>query len=84
MLFLLSFKVIKLVGSCSTGVSHVHCLSQQLHVLFLFFPIINQLDAIISQIYIWNEILHFSDSSSIHHQELFTVPTAMVYVIELC
>jgi len=29
----------------------------------------------------WNETLHVSDSSSVHHQELFTVHTAMVYVI---
>jgi hypothetical protein len=28
----------------------------------------------------WNEILHVSDSSSVHHQEFFTVHTAMVYV----
>ena len=38
----------------------------------------NQLDALISQIYFWNETLHVSDSSSVHHQELFTVHTAMV------
>jgi hypothetical protein len=31
----------------------------------------------------WNETLHVSDSSSVHHQELFTVHTAMVYVIQL-
>jgi len=28
----------------------------------------NQLDALISQIYFWNKILHVSDSSSVHHQ----------------
>ena len=28
----------------------------------------------------WNETLHVSDSSSVHHQEFFTVHTAMVYV----
>jgi len=34
----------------------------------------------------WKEILHISDSSSVHHQEFFTVHTAMVYsyVIEVC
>jgi hypothetical protein len=32
----------------------------------------------------WNETLRVSDSSSAHHQELFTVHSAMVYVIELC
>jgi hypothetical protein len=39
---------------------------------------------IISQIYFGNETLHVSDSSSIHHQELFTVHSAMVYVIQVC
>ena len=32
----------------------------------------------------WNETLHVSDSSSVHHQEYFTVHTAMVYVIPVC
>jgi hypothetical protein len=31
-----------------------------------------------------NETLHVSDSSSVRHQELFTVHTAMVYVIQVC
>jgi hypothetical protein len=31
------------------------------------FLIINQLDALISQIYFWNETVHVSDSSSVHH-----------------
>jgi len=44
----------------------------------------NQLDALISQIYSWNETLHVSDSSPVHHQEFFTVHTAMVYVIQVC
>ena len=26
----------------------------------------------------WNETLHIADSSSVHHQEFFTVHTAMV------
>ena len=30
-----------------------------------------QLDALISQIYFWNETLHVSDSSSVHHLEFF-------------
>jgi hypothetical protein len=38
--------------------------------------------ALISQIYSWNETLHVSDSSSVHHQVFFTVHTAMVYVIQ--
>jgi len=41
-------------------------------------------DALISQIYFWNEILYISDSSSVHHQEFYTVNTAMVYVIQVC
>jgi len=48
------------------------------------FLIINKLDALISQIYFWNETLHESDSSSVHHQEFFTVHAAMVYVIQVC
>ena len=35
------------------------------------------------EIYFGNKTLHVSDSSSVHHQEFFTVHTAMVYVI-LC
>jgi hypothetical protein len=50
----------------------------------LHFYIINKLDAQISQIYSWNENLHASDSSSVHHQEFFTVHIAMVYVIQVC
>ena len=30
----------------------------------------------------WNETPHVSDSSPVHHQEFFTVHTAMVYVIK--
>ena len=30
------------------------------------------------------ETLHVSDSSSVHHQQFFTVHTAMVYVIQVC
>jgi len=43
----------------------------------------NKLDALNAQIYLWNKILHVSDSSCVHHQEFFTVHTAMVYVIHL-
>jgi len=32
---------------------------------------------------IWKETLHVLDSSSVHHQEFFTVNTAMVYVIQV-
>jgi len=31
----------------------------------------------------WNVTLHVSDSSSVQHQEFFTVHTAMVYVIQV-
>jgi len=40
--------------------------------------------AVISQIYSWNETLHISESSSVHHQEFFIVHTAMVYAIQVC
>jgi hypothetical protein len=30
---------------------------------------------------IWKEILRVSDSSSVHHQEFFTVHTAMIYKV---
>ena len=48
------------------------------------FLIINQLDAPISQIYFWNETLRVSESSSVHHQECFTVHTADSYDIYHC
>jgi len=32
----------------------------------------------------WNETVHVSDSSSVHHQVFFTVHTAMIYVIQVC
>jgi hypothetical protein len=47
------------------------------------FLIINQLDALFSNLF-RNETLHVSDSSSVHHQELFPVRSAMVYVIKFC
>jgi hypothetical protein len=31
----------------------------------------------------WNETVHVADSSSVHHQQLFTVHSAMVYVIQV-
>jgi len=37
-----------------------------------------------SQIYFWNKTLHVSGSSSVHHQEFYTVHTAMVYVVQVC
>jgi hypothetical protein len=34
-------------------------------------------DVLISQIYFWNKIVHISYSSSVHHQEFFTVHTTI-------
>ena len=31
-----------------------------------------------------HKTLHVSDSSSVHHQEFFTIHTTMVYVIQVC
>jgi hypothetical protein len=39
-------------------------------------------DALISQIYFCQEILHVSDSSPAHHQEFSTVRSALVYVLQ--
>jgi hypothetical protein len=44
----------------------------------------NQSDVLISQIYSGNETLRVSDSSSVYHQEFFTVNTTMIYVIQVC
>jgi hypothetical protein len=52
--------------------------------LVKYFLKYNQLYALISQIYSWNETLHISDSSSVHRQEFFTLHTAMVYVVQFC
>ena len=51
---------------------------------FCFVLIINQVAALISQIYCWNKTLHVSDSSSVHHQEFFTVHTANLYDVYHC
>jgi len=32
----------------------------------------------------WHETLHVSDSFSVHHQEFFTVHSALVYVRQVC
>ena len=42
-----------------------------------------ELEALIFQIYSWNENLHVSDRFSVHHQESSTVHTAMVHVIQV-
>jgi len=51
---------------------------------FITFLQKTQLDSLTSQIYFWNKTLHVSDCSTVHHQEFFTVNTAMVYVIQVC
>jgi hypothetical protein len=48
------------------------------------FLIINQLAALISQIYFRDETLHISESSPVHQQVFLTVHTAMVYVRQVC
>jgi len=40
-------------------------------------------DALISQIYFCQEILHVSSSSSAHHQEFSTVHSALAYVMQI-
>jgi len=44
------------------------------------FRIIKPTRCVNFSILFWNETLHVSDSSSVHHQEFFTVHTAMIYV----
>ena len=73
-------KAVYLVGSIESFHTVTHKHKIQLHENFL---IKNQLDALMSQIYFWNKTLHVSDSSSVHHQEFFTIHTAMVYVIQV-
>ena len=41
------------------------------------------IDALIFPNLFWNKTLHVSDSFSVHHQEFFTVYTAVVYVIQV-
>ena len=63
---------------------HLEGLSRSCDRASCKFLIIKPTSCIISQIYSWNETLHVSDSSSDHHQEFFTVRTAMVYVRQFC
>ena len=37
-----------------------------------------------SKFLFWNETIHVSDNSAVHHQEFSDVHTAMVYVIQVC
>jgi len=47
------------------------------------FLLIKPTDALISQIYFYQETLHVSGSSSTHHQEFSTVSSALVYVMQV-
>jgi hypothetical protein len=81
-LYQLSFLVRNLIHGVSrkkngSRILSLFVMSSSTYLEFKFL-IINQLDALISQIYSWIETLHVSDSSSVHHQEFFTVHTAMV------
>ena len=44
----------------------------------------NELDSLIPQIYFWNKSVHVSESSSVHHQDFFTVHAANLYDIYHC
>jgi len=93
--FMAFISIIKNQGSqhncCRTKVQ-THCFIRQLsyisyefHKAYNFILLQkNPLDALISQIYFWNKTLRVSDSSSVHHQEFFTVHTAVVYIIQVC
>jgi hypothetical protein len=50
-------------------------------IVTIFF-LIKPTDALISQVYFCQEILHVSGSSSAHHQEFSTVHSALVYVMQ--
>ena len=52
-------------------------------VFFLDILITNP-NILIPQFYFLNKTLHVSDNSSVHHQEFFTLHSAMVYVIQVC
>ena len=54
------------------------------HVLAGNTTLQNNVCITIKRIYFWNKTLYLSHSSSVHHQEFFTVHTAMVYVIQVC
>jgi len=46
------------------------------------FFLIKPTDAVISQIYFFQETLHVSGSSSAHHQEFSTVHSTLVYIMQ--
>ena len=79
-----------LITALKQGFFFFQDLLLQVGILMFMWPcvvtnfLLNQLDALISQIHFWNETVYVSDSSSVHHQEFFIVHTAMVYVILVC
>jgi hypothetical protein len=70
----------------STCIGSTICLQFDAHVTVHHdkFRTIKPIRCTNSSILLWNETLHVSDSSPVHHQEYFTVHTAMVYVIQVC
>jgi hypothetical protein len=70
------------------GVSHVMRQNRQtectLFTLMFYLLTIKPTSCTNSSNLFWSETLHVSDSSSVHHQELFTVHSAMVYGIQVC
>jgi len=48
-----------------------------------YFFVMKPTDALISQIYFFQETLHVSGSSSAHHQQFSTVHSALVYVMQV-
>ena len=68
-------------GNTNIGITHLR--QPRIHMQppseqFPRIRTVKQRDALISQIYFWNETLHTSDSSSVYRQEFITVHTAMV------
>jgi hypothetical protein len=61
----------------------VHCLSCFKYMPSNFFIIIPTRCTNFSNLF-WNETLHVPGNSFAHHQDFFTVHTAIVYVIQVC
>jgi len=61
---------------------HLLCIHKKSFEEWTKVIIINRTRCTNISIYFWDKTLHVSDSSSVHHQEFFTVHTAMTYVIQ--
>jgi len=76
-----------LINSCENSgwalknIIDIYCILP--YKALLFFLIINPTRCSNFSNLFWNKTLHVSDSSSVHHQQFFTVHTVMVYVIQL-